>query len=159
MDTDRKRDLGRALGQIPSGCYVLTACDGERCTGLLTSWVQQAGFDPPAVTVAIKKGRPVEALIEASGSFVLNAVGEPRTAMFKHYGRGFDADEPAFEGLTTTRIDQGVCIDECIGHLACRVMSRADGGDHHIYVAEVLEGQMTPAARPYVHLRANGFGY
>ena len=36
---------------------------------MLTSFVQQAGFEPPAITVAVKKGRPLNDLLESSGVF------------------------------------------------------------------------------------------
>jgi len=35
----------------------VTARLDERSTGMLASWVQQVGFDPPMISVAVKKGR------------------------------------------------------------------------------------------------------
>src|SRR5687768_64119 len=98
MNEEQLKGVGRALGQIPSGGSILTARDGERVTGMLASWVQQASFESPAITVAVRHGRPVQELIEASGHFVLNLIGEDRGPMFKHFSRGFGPDEPAFQG-------------------------------------------------------------
>jgi hypothetical protein len=50
-------DWARALGRIPSGLFILTARFEDQSTGMLASWVQQVSFDPPLVSVAVKKGR------------------------------------------------------------------------------------------------------
>src|SRR5690554_1181470 len=71
MNENLKKQVAQALGQIPSGCFVMTAAHGGKATGILASWVQQASFDPPMVTVAVKHGRPIQELLESSGHFVL----------------------------------------------------------------------------------------
>src|SRR3954454_13606606 len=91
--------LGQALGRIPSGLYILTVRHGARSTGMLASWVQQAGFEPPMLTVAVKRDRFVGDWIEASGRFVLNQLATGSKALIRHFGRGFDPDADAFEGL------------------------------------------------------------
>jgi flavin reductase (DIM6/NTAB) family NADH-FMN oxidoreductase RutF len=159
MNEEHKRQIGQALGQIPSGVSVLTARHGPQSTGMLTSWVQQAGFEPPAVTVAVKRGRPIESMIEASGHFVINLVGENRGPMFKHFSKGFSPDEPAFEGLAIQSLPEGVVIEDCIAHLRCRLVGSVDSGDHRVYVGEVLGGDVSGEGKPYVHLRANGLRY
>jgi flavin reductase (DIM6/NTAB) family NADH-FMN oxidoreductase RutF len=159
MKEEVRNQIARPLGQIPSGCFVLTARHADQSTGILASWVQQAAFEPPAVTVAVKAGRPIQPLIEASGQFVLNLIPEDRGPMFRHFGKGFAPGEPAFEGLPTRQESAGVVIESCIAHLGCRVVTTADIGDHRIYVAEVIGGALHADAKPYVHLRTNGFGY
>jgi len=106
-----KENIGKAIGRIPSGCFVLTASDGERSTGILASWVQQASFEPPLVTVAVKKGRSIEALIDKSGHFVLNAISDNPLSMFSRFFKGYELDEPAFEGLDVEHKPAGVVID------------------------------------------------
>src|SRR4051812_36801885 len=66
--------LSQALGRVPSGLYILTACRDGKATGMLASWVQQAGFDPPMVTVAVNRDRYVGDWIAHSGRFALNQV-------------------------------------------------------------------------------------
>jgi flavin reductase (DIM6/NTAB) family NADH-FMN oxidoreductase RutF len=159
MQEDLKAAVTRPLGQIPSGCFIMTAADGGRATGMLASWVQQACFDPPMVSVAVKKGRPIEQLVDSSGHFVLNTLGPDPTPMFKHFGKGFDLDQSAFNGLTTRQEPAGIVIEECLAHLACKVISTAAAGDHRIYIGQVLGGASHKDDKPYVHLRNNGFKY
>jgi flavin reductase (DIM6/NTAB) family NADH-FMN oxidoreductase RutF len=159
MADDSQTELSRVLGQIPSGVSILTARAGKQSTGMLASWVQQASFEPPAVTVAVKMSRPIESIIEASGQFVVNLLSEDRSQMFKHFGKGFAPDESAFDGLAVRDVEQGVVIDACLSHLGCKVLGTIDAGDHRIYVGQVIEAEVHSDARPYVHLRANGLRY
>src|SRR5262245_41503061 len=117
MADEPQTELSRVLGQIPSGVSILTARAGKQSTGMLASWVQQAGFEPPTITVAVKKGRPIESIMATSGHFVLNLLSEDRSQMFKHFGKGFAPDEPAFTGLAVHDVAQGVVIDVCLSHL------------------------------------------
>lgn len=151
-------DIGRALGRIPSGCVIVTARHGNRRTGLLASWVQQAGMEPPAVSVAVKKGRPIERLIDDARHFVLNVLGAEPTAILKHFGRGFTLEEDAFAGLRVEDVEGGVALADRIARLTCRVHGKHDAGDHWLYVGHVTAADATDAA-PYVHIRKNGLNY
>jgi len=159
MNEEQRKHVARALGQIPSGGSVLTARHGSRVTGMLASWVQQASFDPPTITVVVKHGRPIQELIDAGGHFILNLIGEDRGRMFKHFSKGFDPDEPAFDGLDSREEPEGVILTECIAYLKCKVTDSVNAGDHKVYVAEILDAISEGQSKPYVHLRANGLRY
>ena len=77
--------LLQALGRVPSGLYILTVRHGLRTTGMLASWVQQAGFDPPMITVAVGSGRYVGDWIASSASFTLNQVPSGNKPLLRHF--------------------------------------------------------------------------
>jgi flavin reductase (DIM6/NTAB) family NADH-FMN oxidoreductase RutF len=155
-DTSR---IAEAIGSIPSGCWIMTASDGRRSTGVLVSWVQQAGFAPPSISVAVRKNRPILELLEGTGRCVLNAVTEDPSAMFRHFGRGFTLDEDAFSGLVTESGPFGPELASCPTRLRCAIRGRADAGDHVVFVAEVSAAVAGAGFKPYVHLRRNGLSY
>lgn len=151
--------IGAAIARIPSGCSILTVTDVHRSTGVLVSWVQQCSFAPPAVTVCLREGRPAAPLVESSGRFLLNVIGDNSKAMFRHFGRGFALEEDAFGGLAVGHSEFGPLIPSCPTHLGCRVMQSLIVGDHRLFVAEVVWGQVTSESPPYTHLRKNGLSY
>ena len=157
----RHRDaMGAALGRIPSGCAILTVQYGDRSTGVLVSWFQQASFDPPSVSVALRKGRPAAELVEQSGRFLLNLVGANPTPMFRHFGRGFSLEEDAFAGLDTVPTDYGTLIRSCLTHLGCTLSQKIVVGDHDLYIAQIDCATSPPTGEmPYIHTRNNGFSY
>jgi len=136
MNTDLDQ-IGRALGRVPSGCSILTAQHSGCSTGKLASWVQQCSFEPPMVTVCVKRGRPILELIDGSKRFVLSVVGEDPTTMFRHFGKGFALDQDAFAGVETSDSEFGPVLSACIAHLGCVVKDRVSAGDHELFLAEV----------------------
>ena len=57
-------NLDRALGRLSGGLYVVTASEGSdetlRQSAMVASWVSQASFSPPGITVAVAKDRAIE---------------------------------------------------------------------------------------------------
>lgn len=161
MPLSSERDaVAAALGRIPSGAGILTAAHAGRRTGMLASWFQQASFDPPVITVAVRRGRPVQSLIEASSAFVLNVAAEScSTAWFKHFGRGFSPDEDAFAGWTVDDTEFGPALSEGASSLGCRVCGRLETGDHVVFAGQVTAALGDSARAPYVHIRRNGLSY
>ena len=154
--------LAQALGRIPSGLYILTARSGERATGLLASWVQQAGFEPPMLTVAVRRDRFVGDWIAESGRLTLNQIPVGGKALIRHFGRGFAPDEPAFEGLAVLphAAHGGPVLEAALGYLDAEVAGELAGGDHRIFLARVVAGDVLhPEAEPLKHVRSNGFHY
>lgn len=156
---DDVETIGAALGRIPSGCSILTASHEGRSTGVLVSWVQQATFQPPSVTVCLKQGRPVARLLDATERFLLNVIGDEPTLLFRHFGKGYSLDEDAFAGLGVRETRFGPLIESCIAHLGCIVVQRVPIGDHDLYVGEVVAAGIVEGAVPYTHLRKSGLTY
>ena len=152
--------LAAALGRIPSGLFVLTARHGDNETGMLASWVQQCSFDPPQVTVAVKKGRDLLEWLSPGATFILNVLPEGAKTLIGHFGKGFEPDQPAFEGLKVKRDHgQGPILLAAHAYLACRVVDRVEAGDHVLVIARVTAGAVLNPGHPTVHVRKNGLKY
>jgi flavin reductase (DIM6/NTAB) family NADH-FMN oxidoreductase RutF len=156
--------IGPVLGRTPSGVFILTTRNATgRETGMLVSWVQQASFAPPMVTVAVNRKRFLVEWLAESPRLVLNLVGETQKRFLKHFGAGFGPDETAFEGVNVSRTESGLPIlADAIGFLEGTVRSQLETGDHVVYAVEITAGGCGPEfseAKPMVHLRKNGFNY
>src|SRR5262245_15111544 len=130
--SDSHRPLAAALGKIPSGLFVLTARHESVETGMLASWVQQCAFEPPHITVALKQGRLLSEWLTTGATFVVNLLDEDQTDMIGHFGRGFNAGEPAFEGLALMESATAPVLAEALAYLDCQVVSRHSAGDHEV---------------------------
>jgi len=153
--------IGRALSRLPSGLFVLTAGTGDRAVGMLTSWVQQVGFEPPTIVVALRKGRPLEALVRKEGAFCLAVLDQASKPLLRHFARAFDPDQPAFGGIDTTLSSIGVPFPSAAhAHLVCRVRGVVDDwSDHAVVCGEVVGGDGRTEVTPLVHVRKSGFSY
>ena len=61
-----KKQVGKALGRVASGLYVVTTKFEDKEDAVLASWVNQCSFDPPAVTIALGTLRSARLLVETS---------------------------------------------------------------------------------------------
>jgi flavin reductase (DIM6/NTAB) family NADH-FMN oxidoreductase RutF len=157
---DPNRMLAAALGRIPSGLFVLTITRDRLETGMLASWVQQCSFEPPQISVAIRREREIVALLGEGTSFTLNLLEAAQTDMLVHFGRGFALTQDAFAGLEVLREPpRGPVLAEALGYLECRVVGRIPAGDHDLFLGRVVAGALLDEGQPMVHIRKNGLHY
>lgn len=158
--SDPHKDLGSALGRIPSGVFILTlARDGVE-TGLLASWVQQCSFTPPMISFAVQRGRPIAEFLNAGAVFTLNILEAAQTDMIAHFGKGFALTDNPFQELDIERAaPHGPILQEAHAYLFGKVVSRTPAGDHELFLAEVTAGRVLDESQPMVHIRKNGFHY
>jgi flavin reductase (DIM6/NTAB) family NADH-FMN oxidoreductase RutF len=157
---DEQRQIAAALGRVPSGLYVLTLRRGAVETGMLASWVQQCAFAPPHVSVALKRARPIVQWLTPGSRFTLNILERTQTDMVAYFGRGFDLDEPAFEGLRISHPDVGApVLDEALAYLHCEVSHQCSVGDHDVLLCEVIGGRVLHDGQPMIHVRKSGLHY
>jgi flavin reductase (DIM6/NTAB) family NADH-FMN oxidoreductase RutF len=158
--TEQSKQLAAALGRVPSGLFILTARRGEAETGMLASWVQQCAFEPPYISLAIQRDRPLREWLNEGSLFLVNILDDSQTDMIVHFGRGFQPDEPAFSGIELQRSPSGAAVlADALAYLECRVAGRCPVGDHDLFLGEVIGGQMLSEGHPMVQVRKSGFHY
>ncbi len=155
--TATKEVLGRAIGRIASGLYVVTTGHGGQKQGFLASWVMQASFEPPAVTVAVQKDREILKLLETNRKFVINVLSDGNSNLMGRFAK-YRPDQ--FDELATFENDYGIVLQDTVAYLSCDFKEKWSGGDHYILLGEVIEGDLLNSdLQPWTHLRKNGFVY
>jgi flavorubredoxin/flavin reductase (DIM6/NTAB) family NADH-FMN oxidoreductase RutF len=161
-------DLDKALGRLSGGLYVVTAnqSDGEggsRSGAMVASWVSQASFEPPGITVAVAKDRAIEALMQVGDRFVLNILREDNhQSLLRHFLRRFPPGADRFAGVNVLEgaAAGGPVLGDALAFLGCRVAQRLEGPDHWIIYAVVEEGNVADTnADTAVHHRKVGNHY
>lgn len=131
------RHLREVLGSFTTGVVVVTTLgSGGRPVGLTINSFNSVSLDPPLILWSLALTSPSLAAFRASESFVVNILAENQEDL----GRSFatpSADKfagVAWEaGLTGAPV-----LKDTAAHLECRVYARYPGGDHEIYLGEVM---------------------
>ncbi|MCT0225338.1 diflavin flavoprotein [Synechococcus sp. CS-1328] len=161
-------DLDKALGRLSGGLYVVTARQddaegGSRSGAMVASWVSQASFDPPGLTVAVAKDRAIEALMQVGDRFVLNILREDNhQVLLRHFLKRFPPGADRFAGVITLDgvAAGGPVLGDALAYLGCRVVQRMEGPDHWIIYAAVEQGTVSDLeASTAVHHRKVGNHY
>jgi flavin reductase (DIM6/NTAB) family NADH-FMN oxidoreductase RutF len=154
------KQLQAALGRIVSGMFIVTARQGDDETGMLASWVQQCSFDPPLVSIALRKGRELASWLPEGARFIVNILDDTQTDMLIHFGRGFSEKEPAFTDVDVERVEGGPpVLKDALAFLDCRVANRCTTGDHELIIGQVVAGRLLGEGHPMVHVRKSGAHY
>ena len=160
-------ELTKAMGRISGGLYIVTASQGEgiskRSSAMVASWVSQASFNPPGLTVAVAKDRAIEALMQVGDRFIINVLEENNYIhLFRHFLKRFPPGTDRFHGVDVLEniAQGGPILTDALAYLGCEVKQRLETPDHWIIYALVKEGNVANAeAKTAVHHRRVGSNY
>lgn len=163
MDESFRAAVSSALGRIPSGLFVVTAReeDGDHETAFLGSWVVQAGFDPPAISVAVGQGRAaLEWMDRPNGRFAVSVFAEADKSGLGPFARGVEPGPRVLDALGVERTPGGLgVVAGCLAWVECRRIGSVASGDHRVIVGEVVAARGGRSDAPAVHVRSDGLRY
>lgn len=137
MDTFDSKDFRAALGQFITGVTVVTTLDsGGQPVGLTANSFNAVSLTPPMVLWSLdKKSSNLQTFMEAD-RFAINILSDAQRDIATRFAtRGVDR----FAGIDILDGRTGLpLIDHCAAHFECRTAHRYEGGDHIIFVGEVL---------------------
>nr|WP_242018536.1 diflavin flavoprotein [Pseudanabaena sp. FACHB-1998] len=131
----------QAVGRIVGSLCVLTVKRGEISTAMLASWVSQATFNPPGLTIAVAKDRAIETYMFEGDRFVLNIL-EQGKQLRRHFMKKFAPGEDRFADVNVEDTEGGLILPEGLAYLECRVAQRMECGDHWLVYAIVENGKL-----------------
>lgn len=161
IDSDIDR-TAKAIGRLVGSMCIVTTKKEELSGAMLASWVSQATFNPPGLTVAVAKDRAIESLLYTGNSFVLNILPEGKhIPLMKHFLKPFAPGEDRFEGVATEEADNGSPIlSDALAYIECQVANRMECGDHWLVYATARQGKVfQPDGVTAVHHRKSGTHY
>lgn len=160
ITTSQDELLGAAIGAIASGLFIVSSQQNGKTATMLASWVQQAGFVPPSVTIIVGKGRPIESFLTVGSPVVINVLEKGDGKTIGHFAKGFAPDVDPFAGLATAIAPSGQpYLSGAIAYLDAAITSSLDAGDHVVLLATISAGKRLSEGEPATHTRKNGFSY
>ena len=148
--------IAAALGRIPSGLFVVSWWEANSDRTMLASWVMQAGFSPPLVSIAVAASRDLLAVLDRGEMVAVSVLGESQRPLLSRFGK---PTPDAFEGLAVLRTPAGsAALADAAAWLECRRVASAPHGDHVVVLAEVTAAGGGDL-EPLVHIRRNGLRY
>lgn len=132
----------QSVGRVTGSLCVLTAqLKTGRKLGLLTSWVSQAAFSPPAITVSVPKEGFPEDLEEPGATFVINVLKQGSTVLQRHFQKPPRPNIDRFAGIDHAIASNGSpFLPEALAYLECTVTERMNCGDHWLLYAATRAG-------------------
>jgi flavin reductase (DIM6/NTAB) family NADH-FMN oxidoreductase RutF len=136
-------EFRRILGHWTTGVAIIasTTQEGEP-RGLTANAVASVSLDPPLILVCIESGADTHDCIRRAAAFAVSVLPQAAERTARRFA-GADA-EAKFEGIAwRTEVTGAPVLDEALAWVDCRLRDIHDGGDHSIFVAEVVAGDAT----------------
>jgi flavin reductase len=136
FDSKQQRKI---MGQFATGVTIVTT-DGEAGPhGLTANAVASLSLDPPLVLVAIEKRAHSLEYLKKNKCFSVNILRLDQEEISRRFATPGPKD---FTGLNITRArTTAPILTGCLAFADCRVVDILPGGDHDIFVGEIVAGE------------------
>lgn len=112
----------------------------QRQNANIATWVMQTALGGTHIAVALYKTDYTIDLVAASGILNVNLLAQDQTGLIRKLGRQSGRDVNKFVRLPHAHDERGCpYLTEAVGYVQCRVLNSVDGGDHTVFICEVLK--------------------
>ena len=131
------QELRRVMGHFATGVTVITTMDKDGAPfGLTANAFTSLSLNPPLVLICIDKGVQCYCCFEESKLFAVNVLSENQEEISRRFAtKGIEK----FSSIKWRKSESGLALLEgAISHIECKVVQGYDGGDHTIYIGEII---------------------
>ncbi len=133
-------DFKKALSKFATGVTVVTTLYGGKPIGMTASSFSSLSLDPALVLVSLNKKLFTHKVILDSGVFAISVLGANQKELGMRFAGMIPGVEDRFAGVAVTTAVTGCpVLTDALAWLDCRVWETYDGGDHTIFVGEVVD--------------------
>ncbi len=128
-------ELKRAVRQFASGVTIVAAVHEGVPHGMTASSFASVSLEPPLILVSMEERSRTRELITQSGRFAVNILRLDQAGLAQTFARTGDK---SFDDIPHTVSDGFAFLDDAVANLGCITVTIAPGGDHDIFIAEVV---------------------
>ena len=141
-----------ALSHFASGVTVVTTEHEGVRYGMTVASFASLSLHPPLIVVCLETNAKSHDAVAAAGKFGVSILSAGQAEVSGRFASRKIDDK--FEGVAVVEGQLGVpLIEGAICALECRVHAQLPGGDHSIFVGEVVDARMTDGA-PLLYFRS-----
>jgi len=137
FDSTQQRKI---FGHFATGVTVVTTDGVGGPHGLTANAVASLSLNPPLVLVAVEKTAQTLGFLKQNRCFAINILRVDQEDLSKRFatpGPKDFSDLKLRRGETTAPI-----LADCLAFVDCKVVEILPGGDHEIFVGEILAGEI-----------------
>lgn len=129
----------KIMGRFATGVTVVTTAGPAGLHGLTANAVASLSLDPPLMMIAIDKQAASLDFLKQNRCFAVNILALGQESLSRRFATPGPKE---FAGLDCKTAETGApIIPGGLGFVDCRVVDVFPGGDHEIFVGEILAGE------------------
>jgi flavin reductase (DIM6/NTAB) family NADH-FMN oxidoreductase RutF len=152
LDEEARRRLRAMMARFATGVTVVAARHGPLLAGMTANAIASISVDPPLMMASIGKRSETHVAIIGSHAFAISVLAEEQQALAECFAQPITAeklkrfcDAPWHEAETGSPILEGA-----LAFFDCRVTARHAGGDHTMFVGEIVSAGHRHDADPLI---------
>ncbi len=130
----------KIMGQFATGVTVVTTGGAAGLHGLTANAVASLSLDPPLVLVAVEKKSHSLGFLKVNRCFAVNILRLEQDDVSRRFAKPGPKD---FTGLAIeSKVTGAPILCDCLAYVDCKVVEILPGGDHEIFVGEIVSGKV-----------------
>lgn len=139
----------KIMGRFGTGVTVVTTSKDGQHGGLTANAVCSLSLDPPLVLVAVDKKAGSHAELLSHGCYAVNILAQEHQEISQRFARSGPKD---FSGIKwKTAVTGAPILEEALGWVDCRIVNVLPGGDHDIFIGEIVAGDVREGGEPLMY--------
>ena len=143
-----------AMSHFASSVTVVTTRDGDKVHGLTASSFSSLSINPLLILFSLAKHIYSHDMLQRTGIFAVNILGQQQQQIAECFAGRVPGLLDRFANVPYRVVATGspILLD-AIAWMDCKLWTTYDGGDHTIFVGEVLDGDVSGEQLPLLYYR------
>jgi flavin reductase (DIM6/NTAB) family NADH-FMN oxidoreductase RutF len=134
------KEQRRIFGKLATGVTVVSTLAGNESWGMTANSVTSLSLDPPLVLVAVIRHSATDGYLKASRVFAVSILSQEQEDLSIRFS-GPGPRDLSDLNVRTAVTGCPVLVD-ALGWVDCRVAHIFSGGDHEIFLGEIVAGEI-----------------
>ena len=153
-----EKDRQQSLRMFSYGVYILSSVnEGEYCVSTV-NWVSQTYFEPPMISVCIKRNSASYEIVKKRGEFILHLLGDNQKELASTFFKPTIFENEKLNGQEFSLANNLPLLKDIPAYIQCKVVEILENGDHPLFLAEVVDAKINNDSDP-LELRKTGWTY
>jgi flavin reductase (DIM6/NTAB) family NADH-FMN oxidoreductase RutF len=140
------------LAQWASGVTIVTSTHNGQRVGITASSFSSVSLEPPRVLICVAKRLYTHRVIETSQVFAVNILSAAQQEWGMLFAGKVPEGQDRFAEIDVFTAETGSpLLPEVLGWLDCRLSGAHDGGDHTIFVGDVVAAGAADLGEPILY--------
>ncbi len=131
-------ELREVMTLLPTAVAIVTATGEDGPAGATANAVTSLSLDPPLMLACLDRRSRTLEIVREAGAFGVSYLGGDQDAIARSFATKAPHTEKFREVAFTDRVGVPI-LDGAIAWAVCRISATHPGGDHEIFIGEVVE--------------------
>lgn len=136
IDSRKFRDV---MGKFATGVTVVTVQEAGNPHGMTVNSFTSVSLDPLLVLISLDKESTTTGILRRTGRFTVNILAADQEHIARRFAESGNEGDRFRTIEYTISEDETPVLKEILGYITCTVKEIVDGGDHSVFIGEVID--------------------